>query len=423
MTTPTAELAELTLLLNTPGLSELLVYVAIPGQVQLEAEGSSYLDVVKVIINAGETRDILQDAPAEWWANSSSLTNAVANGWLQVVTEPVPVTAPLPPPPPPPPVPTTTTTEEESFSSSSFAVPLFSPTAAPGDSKPTTTAEVAELTQLLNTPGLQALPVMGLITGQVQIEATGDDYLDTVKVVVSYNYVVDLLQYAPQSWWVNSISLFSAVSNGWVGVSSQTTTVSSLVVVQETIEFIPKPANAVAGDLLVFDGVNWIRLPTGLPGQVLTSGGANTIPSYQEPQSSSAITGQVTLGLFIGAVCYLTGNNVWQLASADNSLGEALAGGVYGGQVGSMFIPGSTVDVRCTTDDGPPAPNSRLYLAMASADGGFGMGKVTPVPPEPTLGNGMNLTTVGICIDNTSYASSKLVRAVFQPAYPVILFG
>lgn len=286
----------------------------------------------------------------------------------------------------------------------------------------TPSAELAELTRLLNTPDLSALVVRVVIQGQIQIEAVGASYLDVVKVLLEPEQPRDLLQYAPASWWLNSESLFSAVGNGWIQVVTAPASTSNVVITPPVLEYIVRPVNANIGDLLVFDGINWITLPTGTNGQVLTSGGVGALPSYQDPSSAgSEVTGQITTGLFVGDVCYLAGVNTWHLAFCDSGVPQATAAAVFGGTTGSMYIVGATVDIRCTIEGGPPAANSKLYLAKSSADSGAGMGKVTHVPPEPPVGGTVNLTTVGICVDNSNYAALKTVKAILQPAYPIVL--
>ncbi len=85
MTNRDQELAELTVLLNTPNLGSLLVRVVISGEVQIKAEGPDFLDVINVTLPPNEVKDLLQFAPQDWWQESQSLVNAVSNGWIEVV--------------------------------------------------------------------------------------------------------------------------------------------------------------------------------------------------------------------------------------------------------------------------------------------------------------------------------------------------
>lgn len=88
MSNPTLELANLSSLLNTPNLSVLLVRVVIQGQIQVVATGPSSTDIVKVLLQPNSVQNLIDFAPVGWWNGSSSLTSAVQNGWLEVLTPP-----------------------------------------------------------------------------------------------------------------------------------------------------------------------------------------------------------------------------------------------------------------------------------------------------------------------------------------------
>lgn len=140
--------------------------------------------------------------------------------------------------------------------------------------------ELAELTVLLNTPGLSSLPVRVIISGEVPVQAEGPDFLDVVHVTLPPNEIKDLLQFAPQDWWHNSQSLLTAVSNGWLEVILSDS--STVPVVPSVI--VPTPTtvtSAVEGDMLVFTDGAWNRLPPGPDGSVITSNGPGISPTYQ----------------------------------------------------------------------------------------------------------------------------------------------
>lgn len=156
-----------------------------------------------------------------------------------------------------------------------------------------------------------------------------------------------------------------------------------------------------------WDGAAWIPITGG------GGGGAN-------PQ----ITGQVTAGLVAGQVAYLSGANTWSAAAADGVLLQAQSLGVYTGTAGTISLSGSVIAaLQCTTAGGPPGINDRLYLAAASDDGGTAAGKVTPIPPSPPPAGTMNLQYIGVCVDNSAYAGFGTVKAIFQPAYPIVQIG
>lgn len=158
----------------------------------------------------------------------------------------------------------------------------------------------------------------------------------------------------------------------------------------------------------LWDGASWVPITGG-------GGGGGVNPS---------IPGQTILGLTSGQIGYLSAPNTWSTASADGSLLQAQSLAVYAGTAGTMLLSGSTVaTLQCTTDGGAPAINGRLYLASSSEDGGTAAGKVTAAPPSPPPSGTVNLQYIGVCVDNSTYAAFKTVKAIFQPSYPVILVG
>lgn len=157
-----------------------------------------------------------------------------------------------------------------------------------------------------------------------------------------------------------------------------------------------------------WDGAAW---------QPIAGAGGGGIPNPQ-------ITGQTTAGLAVGDVCYTSAANTWSKAQGDGSYSQATSLGIYEGTAGTISLSGSPIAaLRCTTAGGLPAINAPLYLALASDDAGTGAGKVTATPPTPPPAGTVQLTVVGTCVDNSNYAGLKTVKAVFQPAYPIILRG
>jgi len=69
-----------------------------------------------------------------------------------------------------------------------------------------------------------------------------------------------------------------------------------------------------------------------------------------------------------------------------------------------------------TTDGGAPTPGSPCYLAEGSADGGFGLGKLTATPPATV---GSVIAEVGIVKDPTFYPD--LVVVLIQPKEPKVI--
>lgn len=289
----------------------------------------------------------------------------------------------------------------------------------------TPTQELAQLTTLLNTPNLAVLPIKVVIQGQIQIEAVGPNPLDVVKVLLQPGSTNDLLQFAPQSWWHASTSLYSAVQNGWLTVVVELAPVDNTTATQQSYQYIIQPANAQTGDLLVFNGTEWTVLSAGATGLVLTSNGPGATPSYQPGGGGGGeVPDQGTTGLEEGQVCRLVAPNTWTPAQADYNPYEGAAFGIYSGIAGVISLPGSIINkLPCTTDGGEPAFSSILFLAVSTADGGTGAGKVSATPPVPPVDGTVTLQTIGICVDASNYATEKTVRAIFQPGYPILLRG
>ena len=88
---PVREKRDLLYIFGLPNPSELLVRVAISGEVQVIAVGPSPLDRTTVLLQPPDgsifnsrTYNLLEFAPVEWWRTSTTLLRAVENGWLYV---------------------------------------------------------------------------------------------------------------------------------------------------------------------------------------------------------------------------------------------------------------------------------------------------------------------------------------------------
>ncbi len=84
MATTLQERTRLFRLLNATSLDALLVRVAITGEIQVVAEGSGPTDRVSVRLEGGQEANLLEYAPLDWWRTSTSLVDAVDQGWLTV---------------------------------------------------------------------------------------------------------------------------------------------------------------------------------------------------------------------------------------------------------------------------------------------------------------------------------------------------
>lgn len=173
---------------------------------------------------------------------------------------------------------------------------------------PNPVREKRDLLQVLGDPSPTNLLVRNGLTGQVQVRAS-DPLGVEGDVVVSLQpspgpgqRQYDLLGFADIEWWRRSSSLLQAVEQGWLFVDLTAAQANQQPVQVEPSPFdlfVSRPPNETIGDLLVWDGSSWARLPTGTAGQVLTADAPN-VPVWSTPStgmSSSVLTVSVTAGL------------------------------------------------------------------------------------------------------------------------------
>jgi hypothetical protein len=311
----------------------------------------------------------------------------------------------------------------------------------------TLTRERAELLRLLNTPGVTNIPVRTRTSGEIQVIAQGPAPENRVTVLFQPGLLYNLLDFAPAAWWKVSRSLLSAVTNRWVVVDQETEAppVQETVVLTDQDEHIPAPVTAEVGDMLVYDGEEWVTLSPEAAGTVLQSQGPGEIPSFEVLSGSllpdqtgndgkflttdgndaawsdieglPALTGQVTTGLSAGNVCYGSGASTWDKARSDGSVIQANVGGVYLGVAGKIVLSGAPIlTALFTTAGGAPAHGAQVYLAASSDDGITGAGKLTATPPSAGY-----LVVCGTCVDNSNYASAKTCLISFTPRPPILL--
>jgi len=282
----------------------------------------------------------------------------------------------------------------------------------------------ARLLVLLNTPGLTNLPVKNVTSGELTLIAEGPGALDRTRVLIDGGETRNLLEDAPQSWWINSSTLLDAVEKNWLDVLDPNAGVfiPSSVLTAETIQYIVAPKNPGIGDLLVWDGVAWVLFSPGTSGYVLTSNGPGVEPSYQPVAGGGGagdgltVTGQTTTGLTDGDLCYISGNNTWLRARSDGTRQQATLRGAFTGTAGTMVFSGRVASAKFTTVGGAPIPGEEVYLAAQTDDGGNGLGKLTATQPITGF-----LTVAGICLDATSYAGLKTAIVLLKPQSPIAL--
>lgn len=138
-------------------------------------------------------------------------------------------------------------------------------------------------------------------------------------------------------------------------------------------------------------------------------------PSGDAEQLSTP--GFTTVGLGAGDFGYVSGANIITKTDA-SGLVTAQVIGANEGTFGSMTTEGIIEAAKFTTDGGSPVNGAPVYLALGTADGGTGAGKLSATPP---LGNGQVIKEVGLCTDNTNYASMKTCKIYFAPKLSIVL--
>lgn len=145
--------------------------------------------------------------------------------------------------------------------------------------------EKRDLSLILGLQNPSALIVRNATQGQLQISAM----VSGLVVGISLNPLVphNLLDTAPVSSWRTSSTLMTAVENGWLFVDlaedQVTPTPGGGVLPEEPAccGIVP-PFNPQIGDLLVYSGTAWDRLPPGTSGRFLRTNGNGLLPTWEE---------------------------------------------------------------------------------------------------------------------------------------------
>ncbi len=485
-TSTTSELATLTRLLNTPGLAALPVRVTLQGELQLEVNGPGPLERIQVLLEGGIVTDLYaavtdKGGQVHWLKNCLDLFDAVSNGWLTIATAPsgpsseviISTQQSFIPSPPEAQVGdilvfdgsrwTSLATGPSTYvltSNGTGFLPSYQPPTGGGgtpgglngsiqfnDSSSfngSTTLSWNKLTDTLTLNGtLQHSGPDAYIEASDTLTLGGGNrvLITSDKIIVANNDIVlegpvaattggagttvtgSTLSDPSKAWVVNEL-----IGN-FVRVETDAGEVVEGVVTSNTVDSLTVDQTwpVLTGTVTGYEVTAASLRVRNLADPVLPHDAATK--QWVEAQVVTAsggpkILGQVTTGLSKGDVCFLSGANTWSKARADSTLAAATTGGVFNGTAGIIELTGSVIDeVNCTTDGGIPAIGARVYLASSTADGGSGTGKVTSIPPEPSSGGSVNLQIVGICVDNTNYASFKTVKVIFQPSYPTILVG
>lgn len=149
---------------------------------------------------------------------------------------------------------------------------------------------------------------------------------------------------------------------------------------------------------------------------LLDGSNADSLHTHSAVESSQvAKAGLTTTGLADGDFGYISAaKTISKIDSA--AIGTARIFGANEGVVGSMTVAGVIENAKFTTDGGSPVNGKPVFLANAADDTGTGAGKLTATAPSTGV-----LAEVGICVDNTNYAGSKIAEILLQTKSPIIL--
>jgi hypothetical protein len=126
---------------------------------------------------------------------------------------------------------------------------------------------------------------------------------------------------------------------------------------------------------------------------------------------------QYGLGVSVGQAVYQSSTlNVLNQTDAGSINTCRLFGVASGG--GNVIVSGVITNAVFTTAGGMPIVGSPVFLALASDDGNTSAGKFTATRPS---GNGQIIQEIGICLDNSKYASQKICEILLQVKEPIQL--
>lgn len=115
-----------------------------------------------------------------------------------------------------------------------------------------------------------------------------------------------------------------------------------------------------------------------------------------------------------GLFGYISANDI--LSLTDNlNLATAKVFGCSNSTSGQAIVLGIVTDAKFTTVGGMPGAGNPIWLA-ASTDEASASGKLTATVPTSGI-----IVEVGLCLNNTNYASLKTSKILFLPKQPIVL--
>jgi hypothetical protein len=155
--------------------------------------------------------------------------------------------------------------------------------------------------------------------------------------------------------------------------------------------------------------------PTGPTGPTGPAG----LPTFSGLGTTSMTGGSGTFAFLVSNAGY-TGGVGTPLAAPTSNLGPQTAQcvGAFEGVAGQLTFAGIVPDAQFTTAGGLPNIGQPVFLAANTDDAGTGAGKLTALAPTA---NGTVVAQVGICVDNSSYTSSKRSKILISIRNPINL--
>lgn len=145
---------------------------------------------------------------------------------------------------------------------------------------------------------------------------------------------------------------------------------------------------------------------TGAGVTAIDSGGEISeinIPGSSGDTNRLLETGLTTTGIGSGDAAYVSSASTVSKTDATADASSQLLG--FGnGVAGQLITQGVVSNAKFTIDGGSPANGAIVYLALGTADGGAGAGKLTATAP---VAAGQFVAPVAICVDNSNYAGAK----------------
>jgi len=193
-------------------------------------------------------------------------------------------------------------------------------------------------------------------------------------------------------------------SANWdVPLNSNADKLDDAVGTEHTVAGAHKFASQALGDLLYFDGSNWVRFPPGVDGRVLTTHGAGASPTWES-------SGGVVVGIGVGDMLYWDGA-AWALISA-GAEGKVLT--AHGAATETWETPASADPIEYTKRVMQAGANygntSVLYAVMASlAPGG------TITSADDSDGCWHNYATTAVSGNQAYNCANSYQRPDFDP--------